>query len=125
MYDAPGPADGARILVDRVWPRGLTRKAAALDLWLRDIAPSTPLRKWFGHRPERWKQFCRRYGEELRDDPFAVAALERWMDKGSVTLVFSAKDRDHNNAVALKAYLGRARRRHTTSQAAARRSRRA
>ncbi|MBX9843391.1 MAG: DUF488 family protein [Xanthobacteraceae bacterium] len=125
VYDAPGPADGARILVDRVWPRGLTRKAAALDLWLRDIAPSTPLRKWFGHRPERWKQFCRRYGEELRDDPFAVAALERWMDKGSVTLVFSAKDRDHNNAVALKAYLGRARRRHTTSQAAARRSRRA
>lgn len=107
VYDAPDPRDGARILVDRVWPRGLAKKAAGLDLWLKEIAPTTPLRKWFGHRPERWDEFRKRYGEELKDNPIALSALERWIEKGPVTLVFSAKDREHNNATALMAYLER------------------
>lgn len=102
-YAAAAPADGCRVLVDRLWPRGVTREAAHIDLWLKDIAPSDALRKWFGHDPARWKEFERRYAAELAQHPEALAQLLAEVRKGPVTLVFAAKDEAHNNAAALKA----------------------
>ncbi len=94
VYEPPAPADGLRILVDRLWPRGLAKEQAKVDLWLRDIAPSDELRKWFGHRPERFEQFVERYMAELQD-PQHRAALQQLQDlakEGMVTLLFSAKE---------------------------------
>ena len=105
VYETPATHDGQRVLVDRIWPRGLSREQAALDDWLRDLAPSTELRRWFGHDPERWETFCRRYHDELARQPAAVAGLLERGRQGTLTLVYAARDTEHNNAVALKAYL--------------------
>ncbi len=103
VYDPPSPDDGLRILVDRLWPRGLTKDAARVDLWVKDIAPSAALRQWFGHDPARWPEFRKRYRAELAANPQAVATLRGAM-KGAkpVTLLYGAKDEERNNAVVLK-----------------------
>jgi uncharacterized protein YeaO (DUF488 family) len=100
VYDDPGPADGMRILVDRLWPRGLTKERAHVDLWLRDIAPSTELRKRFAHDPRRWNEFSKLYLEELRDNAL-VEVLRSHAQRGAVTLLYAARDVDHNEAVVL------------------------
>ncbi len=105
VYDTPSKEDGKRLLVDRVWPRGLSKEEAKIDEWLRDFAPSTELRKWFGHDPARWTQFQRRYYAELDEKPDVRKTILPSKTKGTVTLVFGAKDIEHNNAVALKNYL--------------------
>ena len=104
-YETPEPADGFRILVDRLWPRGVPKNSARIDLWLKDIAPSTLLRKWFGHDPSRWAEFRHRYFRELDKTPEAVEQLREQVRHGNVTLVYGAKDQQYNNAVALKEYL--------------------
>lgn len=105
VYENPGPGDGARILVDRVWPRGLRRSDAKIDLWLREIAPSTELRKWFSHDPSRWAEFRERYFCELNGNAEGVQKLLETVSKGRVSLLFGAKEEAMNNAVALKEYL--------------------
>ena len=105
VYDPPKPADGFRVLVDRLWPRGVSKSSARIDLWLKEIAPSAALRKWFGHDPLKWDAFRARYFRELQKNPKAVAQLNEIIRNGSVTLLFAAKDQEHNNAVALKEYL--------------------
>ena len=107
IYAPPSPDDGLRVLVDRVWPRGIQKADAALDRWLKEVAPSTELRRWFGHDPARWEEFCRRYAAELEAHPAAVAALRDAGRTQTATLLFGARDERHNNAVALKAYLER------------------
>ncbi len=104
-YEPPSPEDGTRILVDRLWPRGLSKQKAALDCWMKDIAPSTELRKWFGHDPARWDEFQRRYFAELDAQPEAWQPILRAAHRGNVTLLYGARDVEHNNAVALKEYL--------------------
>jgi uncharacterized protein YeaO (DUF488 family) len=104
-YEPPTPDDGQRILVDRLWPRGLTKEAVHLDAWLKDVAPSTDLRRWFGHDPAKWTEFERRYREELAARPEALAPLLDAARSGPVTLVYGAKDERHNEAVILKAVL--------------------
>ena len=104
-YEKPSRNDGARILVERLWPRGLTREKVALDLWLKDVAPSPGLRKWFGHDPAKWKQFEQRYWKELRARKEAVALLRRKSKRGTITLVYAARDEEHNGALALKEFL--------------------
>lgn len=105
IYDEPSKADGRRVLIDRVWPRGLTKEEAQIDDWLKEIAPSTRLRKWFGHDPARWQEFKTRYAKELSDQRDRVEQLAREARKRKVTLLFGAKDIEHNNAVALKEYI--------------------
>ena len=105
VYDPPAKADGYRVLVDRLWPRGLTKQEARIDQWLKEIAPSTSLRKWFKHDPDKWKEFKKRYAAELDDQREHVKQLVRAARKQTVTLLFGAKDTEHNNAVALKEYL--------------------
>ena len=108
IYQAADQKDGFRILVDRVWPRGLTKEAARIDLWLKDVAPSTPLRKWFGHDPALWDEFRNRYFAELDQNRGPVEQILSKAKKERVTLLFGAKDEKHNNAVALKEYLDKA-----------------
>jgi uncharacterized protein YeaO (DUF488 family) len=105
VYDPPANADGARVLVDRIWPRGLSKAKARVDVWLKEIAPSTELRKWFGHDPAKWDDFERRYFEELDGRSEAVSQLLDLAKKQRVTLLFAATDTEHNNAVALKKYV--------------------
>jgi uncharacterized protein YeaO (DUF488 family) len=107
VYEQPDKEDGTRILVDRLWPRGLTKANASVDLWLKDIAPSTELRKWFGHDPDKWAEFKTRYRAELRENDEQVALLKREIDKGAVTLVYGAKDEEHNEALLLQELLSR------------------
>ena len=107
VYEPQSKEDGIRILVDRLWPRGLTKKKAAVDLWLKDIAPTTELRKWFGHDPARWKEFQVRYRKELRADKEAVNLLKQKSKEGTVTLVYGAKDQEHNEALVLQQMLDR------------------
>ncbi len=108
VYLAPARADGCRVLVDRLWPRGLSKQKAAVDHWLRDIAPSTSLRTWYGHEPERWREFQRRYAAELRKQKTAVAELKALLKQHkTVTFLFSSKEERLNNAAALKAWLRR------------------
>ena len=111
VYDEPAKQDGYRVLVDRIWPRGVAKESAGIDLWLKEIAPSTELRQWFGHDPARWDEFQDRYRSELATGPGAdaVAALGRRAAGGTVTLVFSSRDLEHNNAVVLKQLLDRRR----------------
>jgi uncharacterized protein YeaO (DUF488 family) len=104
-YEKPARADGMRILVERLWPRGLTKERAALDLWLKDVAPSPELRKWFGHDPARWERFQKRYRQELQVKKDAVRLLKQKGKKGTVTLVYAARDEEHNGALALKNFL--------------------
>ena len=105
VYDPPTAADGQRILVDRLWPRGLSKAAVRIDYWAKAIAPSTKLRRWYGHDPTRWKEFQRRYFAELDANPTGVADLHRHLGKGTVTFVFSSKEERLNNATALQEYL--------------------
>lgn len=107
IYDRPEPDDGLRILVDRLWPRGVAREDAQLDLWLKEVAPSHELRKWYRHDPKKWDEFKKRYFAELDAQPDAVNALVAQLARGRVTLLFSSKEPLRNNAVALKAYLER------------------
>ncbi|TPI38690.1 DUF488 domain-containing protein [Mesorhizobium sp. B3-1-9] len=104
VYEPPAKADGQRVLVDRIWPRGVSKKDAELTLWLKDIAPSDALRKWFGHEPERWAEFQKRYRAELDANGDAVAELRALLGRGKVTLLYGAHDEAHNNAVALAGY---------------------
>jgi len=105
VYEAPEPSDGFRILVDRLWPRGVPKISAHIDLWLRDIGPSTPLRKWFGHDPSRWIGFRDRYILELRNNSDAVEQIKVQVRRGLVTFVYGAKNKEHNHALVLKEYL--------------------
>lgn len=111
VYEAPRKADGVRVLVDRVWPRGKTKGELRIDRWLKSAAPSPQLRKWFGHDPERWPEFKRRYFAELREHKAELRALLDEAGKGPLTLVYGARDERHNNAVALREYLSRMKRR--------------
>ncbi|MEO8715680.1 MAG: DUF488 domain-containing protein [Acetobacteraceae bacterium] len=101
-YEPPAADDGARILIDRLWPRGVSKEKAALDQWMKEIAPSTELRKWFGHDPTRWEEFQRRYAQELHHNPEQVSQLRALARRGSVTLVYSAHDEAHNDAIVLR-----------------------
>lgn len=105
VYETPAKEDGLRILVERLWPRGLTKKRAAVDLWLKDIAPSPELRQWFGHDPARWKGFQERYRKELRQKKDAVRLLKQKGKDRTVTLVYAARDEEHNGALVLKRFL--------------------
>ena len=107
IYDPPAPADGRRVLVDRLWPRGLSKPAARVDFWAREIAPSTALRQWYGHDPAKWDEFRRRYFKELDAQPAAVAELRAQLGTGRATLLFSSKEPRLNNATALVEYLSR------------------
>ena len=107
VYENPKQDDGKRILVDRLWPRGLTKEKASIDLWLKDIAPTTELRKWFGHDPKKWKKFQERYHQELNNNKEQVSILYEQLKKGVVTLVYGAKDEEHNEALVLKEWLNR------------------
>lgn len=104
-YEPPSPDDGTRILIDRVWPRGLSRETLALDDWLKELAPSAGLRRWFGHDPQKWDGFRQRYFAELEAAGAPLANLRARMRDGRVTLVYGARDERFNNAVALKQYL--------------------
>ena len=106
-YEPPEKTDGMRILIDRLWPRGVTKSRARIDLWLKDVAPSTELRKWFGHDPEKWLEFQKKYRAELKGNP-ALAELRQHSLQGDVTLVYAARDELHNDAVVLKQVLGHA-----------------
>jgi uncharacterized protein YeaO (DUF488 family) len=111
VYEPPNPSDGRRVLVDRLWPRGLTKDAAAIDEWPKDLAPSTELRRWFGHRPERWPEFQTRYRAELTS-PSAAEDLDRLRKlgrKGPVTLLYAAHDESENNAKVLQKVLAKRR----------------
>lgn len=112
VYDPPEAADGARILVDRLWPRGLSKDKVQIDLWLKDIAPSNALRKKFHGKPDDWAAFCRAYAAELKGDAAqaAVKTLQDHMRKGPVTLLYASRDEAHNNALALKDWLRREKR---------------
>jgi uncharacterized protein YeaO (DUF488 family) len=105
VYETPFPGDGTRVLVDRLWPRGLTKEKARVDLWLKEISPSTPLRKWFNHEPEKWEEFKRRYLQELRQQPAALEHLFNAIGAGPVTFLFGSKEEYFNDAVALKELL--------------------
>jgi uncharacterized protein YeaO (DUF488 family) len=112
VYEAPARDDGMRVLVDRLWPRGIAKEKAKVDLWLKEIAPSNALRRRFHAKPERWGDFLEAYSEELQSEEATEAAREirRYIRKGTVTLLFAARDEEHNNAVALKSWLTRRKR---------------
>lgn len=105
VYEDAGPQDGARFLVERLWPRGMRKEALALDGWLKDVAPSSDLRGWFGHDPSKWAEFQERYYAELAAHPDAWQPIVEAARKGKVTLLYSARDTEHNAALALKEYL--------------------
>ena len=105
IYQQPDSGDGKRILVDRLWPRGISKDDAKLDGWLKEIAPSDALREWFGHDPTRWEEFRKRYREELKLQDELLEQLRAETRKGTVTLLFAAKDEEHNNAVVLEELL--------------------
>ena len=104
-YEPALPKDGSRFLVDRLWPRGVKKEALALTAWLKDVAPSDALRRWFGHDPERWIEFRRRYRAEIESNQAALQPLLEALKRGPVTLVYSAHDEAHNQAVLLREYL--------------------
>lgn len=104
-YDPPSAADGKRILIDRLWPRGLKKADAAIDEWMKDVAPTTGLRKWFGHDPARWPEFRRRYLKELDQHSEQLNRLRALAQQGTVTLVYAAHDEAHNDAVVLRDFL--------------------
>jgi|SRR6516162_5436464 len=101
-YESPAAADGTRVLIDRLWPRGISKKQAALDQWMKDIAPSNQLRKWFGHDPARWNEFRRRYAAEVHKNPHLLEQLRSVARDGPITLVYSARDEAYNDAIVLR-----------------------
>lgn len=105
VYDSPSPEDGTRLLVDRLWPRGIRKDAIQLSGWLRDAAPSPQLRRWFNHDPARWNEFRQRYEEELIEHPETWQPIRQAARRGNVTLLYSARDPEHNNAEALREFL--------------------
>jgi uncharacterized protein YeaO (DUF488 family) len=107
VYEKPSPDDGCRVLVERLWPRGLTKERAAVDLWLKDLSPSAELRKWFGHDPERWEEFQQRYQRELREKQSALEELREKARGETVTLVYAARDEERNSARILAEFLRR------------------
>jgi uncharacterized protein YeaO (DUF488 family) len=107
VYDPPEREDGARLLVERLWPRGVKKTDLRMDGWLKNVAPTTPLRRWFGHDPARWPQFCRRYFAELASQPDVWKPIREAARRGNVTLLYSARDERHNNALALRDFLKR------------------
>lgn len=109
-YELPAPGDGQRILVERLWPRGLTKQKAKIDLWLKEIAPSSELRKWYSHDVAKWPEFKKRYLAELRANPEPVKQLRELAKHETVTLIYAARDEEHNSAVVLKQFLARGRR---------------
>lgn len=113
IYDQPRPEDGRRLLVDRLWPRGMKKEAAALDGWLKEVAPSDALRRWFGHAPDRWDTFCLRYHAELRANPDAWRPILDAAATTTVTLLYGAHDSQYNNAVALYNFLASEHQPHT------------
>ena len=104
-YEPAARSDGKRFLVDRLWPRGVTKETLRLEAWLKDVAPSDALRRWFNHEPAKWNEFQRRYSAELDAQPEAWQSILRAAHRGNVTLLYGARDVEHNNAVALKEYL--------------------
>jgi uncharacterized protein YeaO (DUF488 family) len=108
VYDRPEPTDGPRFLVERLWPRGMKKATLQMALWLKEVAPSAALRRWFGHDPAKWADFQRRYGSELDRNPEAWQPIVEAAQRGNVMLLYSARDTAHNNAVALKAYVEKA-----------------
>jgi uncharacterized protein YeaO (DUF488 family) len=109
IYVEAAPSDGRRILIDRLWPRGVTKEAAAIDFWAKEAAPSNDLRRWYRHDPEKWKEFRRRYFAELDAQPEAVAELRAHLAKGLNTILYSSKEEKLNNAAAIVAYLSKRR----------------
>ncbi|MBY5461031.1 DUF488 domain-containing protein [Rhizobium leguminosarum] len=107
IYEPKDDKEGTRILVDRLWPRGLSKLDAAVDIWLKDIAPSSALRRWFGHDPAKWTEFQRRYRDELEKNPSAVEELKRQIGQADTTLLYAAKDVDHNHAIVLQRFVGK------------------
>lgn len=107
VYEPPEPQDGHRILVERLWPRGMKKEAVAADRWMKEVAPSTELRRWFGHQVERWEEFRRRYRAELDANPAAWEPILEAETRDTVTLLFSARDPAHNSAVVLRDYLAK------------------
>jgi uncharacterized protein YeaO (DUF488 family) len=107
VYDSPASKEGTRFLVERLWPRGMKKESLHIDGWLRDVAPSTELRKWFSHDPAKWEEFRRRYFEELKAEPEAWKPILDASKKGTVVLLYSAHDTEHNAAVALREFLNR------------------
>ena len=105
VYEQPTKSDGKRILVDRLWPRGLTKEKAKVDVWLKEIAPSTELRKWFNHEPSKWPEFKKRYRTEMHNNAKAISVLKDYLASGKVTIVYGAKDEEHNEALVIKEYL--------------------
>jgi uncharacterized protein YeaO (DUF488 family) len=104
-YDTAGSSDGTRVLIDRLWPRGVRKEDAAIDLWAKDLAPSTALRRWFGHDPARWREFRRRYSQEIHQHRDRLGELRALAQEGRITLVFAAHDKVHNDAVVLREIL--------------------
>lgn len=109
VYEQPDRNDGERILVDRLWPRGLTKEKAHVDLWLKNIAPSVELRKWFSHDPKKWKSFRGRYETEIRSKQDLIKVLKRKAREGTITLIYGARDEKHNEALVLKQFLEKSR----------------
>ncbi|MFT3999814.1 MAG: DUF488 domain-containing protein [Rhizobium sp.] len=105
IYEPPAAQDGTRILVDRLWPRGVSKEEAHVHAWLKEIAPSAELRRWFGHDPEKWDAFRRRYLEELENNPAAVEELKRQIGQSTATLLYGARDTEHNNALVLRDFI--------------------
>ncbi|TXI10837.1 MAG: DUF488 domain-containing protein [Rhizobium sp.] len=105
IYEPADGEDGTRILIDRLWPRGVSKEDAHVDAWLRDVAPSTGLRQWFGHDPDKWDEFRRRYLAELRNNTTAIEELRRHIGQSAATLLYGAKDTEHNNAVVLRDFM--------------------
>jgi len=106
-YEKHARADGERILVERLWPRGLTKLQGKIDLWLKDVAPSTELRRWFGHDPKKWDEFRQRYQKELKQKDEPINLLKRKARSGTITLIYAARDEDHNAALVLQQFLQR------------------
>ena len=104
-YEKHGRDDGHRILVERLWPRGLTKRQAKIDLWLKDVAPSTELRRWFGHDPDKWNEFRQRYQKELKQKDQLIKLLRRKAKAGTITLIYAARDEEHNGALVLQRFL--------------------
>jgi len=105
VYESAEDGDGKRILVDRLWPRGLSKDEARVDLWLKAVAPSPDLRRWFGHDPEKWAEFRRRYRHELEENVAAVDELKKAISRSKATLLYGAKDQEHNHAIVLKDFI--------------------